>query len=264
MKEKLNYYRNCPNCNIELIYKCKINFKQAEKENRFCYDCKMKQKSDLTKSIIWKRNCSTCNIEIIYKEKGNFKMAEKRNSTCLKCTKNEKRNNTEFFKECPNCNSIIFYKNQVSLDDSLKNNSKCKKCVSKNASIYQKEHGGNKGMLIEKYGYELGIEKFKEAEVKRIKSFNEYWENNSEQYNNLIEKRTSFKCKFFYINGIKCQGNSEKYFIENSKIKNIKKCKGIKTPIGYYFPDFEVDDYYIEIKSEYTYKILKQKDNLQY
>lgn len=41
-----------------------------------------------------------------------------------------------------------------------------------------------------------------------------------------------------------------------------KKCnKGIKTPIGVYFPDFEFKDRFIEIKSEFTYNIMigKQK-----
>ena len=35
--------------------------------------------------------------------------------------------------------------------------------------------------------------------------------------------------------------------------------KGIKTPFGIYFPDFEYDDKYIEIKSIFTYKVFQKE-----
>ncbi len=66
------------------------------------------------------------------------------------------------------------------------------------------------------------------------------------------------KSKCYYVNNIRCQGTYEKRYIE-SLIKNNMllptKPKGIITDYGIYFPDFEFEDRYIEIKSEYTYQI---------
>lgn len=57
-----------------------------------------------------------------------------------------------FNKKCSSCDDIIYLKNKVSLDESIRKNSKCKKCVLKETSIRQIKAGGNKGMMIEKYG----------------------------------------------------------------------------------------------------------------
>lgn len=72
-------------------------------------------------------------------------------------------------------------------------------------------------------------------------------------------KQTGGVCNWFKINELSCQGTYEKFYIEkllneNSKIP--KNSKSIKTPFGYYYADFEFENKYIEIKSDYTYNIL--------
>ena len=37
------------------------------------------------------------------------------------------------------------------------------------------------------------------------------------------------------------------------------KKQAIKTPYGHYFPDFETKDYYVEVKSRYTYNLMLEK-----
>ena len=66
-------------------------------------------------------------------------------------------------------------------------------------------------------------------------------------------------CKFYIINGLECQGTYEKHYIETLILNNLelpKKPKNILTPYGWYTPDFEFNDKFIEIKSIYTYKMM--------
>ena len=65
------------------------------------------------------------------------------------------------------------------------------------------------------------------------------------------------KSKWYDVEGIKCQGNSEKIFVEKC-IKEGKKVishpMSYKTPFGFYRPDFIIDGQLVEIKSSWTYK----------
>lgn len=259
----MKFSRNCPKCKEEITYSRKYDRNIAEKENKICYSCKMKEKSE---SGSLKRKCPECDIEIIYTNKGNRNAAEKANKKCLKCTKNEKRGITKFKKECPKCTEPIYYKNQVSLNEGVENNSQCLSCQAKEAKERQ-TYIGNKGMMIKKYGKEEGLKRFKKSEEKRKESFKKYWEEHPDELNDLVNRRETMKSKFYKINDINCQGTSEKYYIEklieeNKKLP--KKPKGINTPHGFYFPDFEYPDYYVEIKSPYTYNVLLKPGNIQY
>jgi transposase len=72
-------------------------------------------------------------------------------------------------------------------------------------------------------------------------------------------KQTGGICKTFMINGLRCQGTYEKFYIEkliNEKITCPKNCESIITPFGVYYPDFLYEDRLIEIKSDYTFNIL--------
>lgn len=72
-------------------------------------------------------------------------------------------------------------------------------------------------------------------------------------------KRTrKTKVKFYVVEGLKCQGRKE--------VKYLKECiryhwdlptkaKKVSTPIGFYTPDFEHPDRYIEIKSLHTLEV---------
>ena len=72
-------------------------------------------------------------------------------------------------------------------------------------------------------------------------------------------KQTGGVCKIFNVDGIKCQGTYEKFYIEKLINENIlypKNCEPIITPYGVYYPDFSYGNKLIEIKSDYTYNIL--------
>jgi len=72
-------------------------------------------------------------------------------------------------------------------------------------------------------------------------------------------KQTGGVCKVFNVNGIRCQGTYEKFYIdkliqEGSVLPN--NSTSFDTPFGVYYPDFENSQNLIEIKSDYTYEIL--------
>lgn len=71
------------------------------------------------------------------------------------------------------------------------------------------------------------------------------------------KKRKKIKVRFFSLNGIQCQGRGElKYLKECIKSKKpISKPKRIKTPYGYYTPDFEHKERYVEVKSLHTFLV---------
>jgi hypothetical protein len=72
-------------------------------------------------------------------------------------------------------------------------------------------------------------------------------------------KQTGGVCKFFIINGLKCQGTYEKFYIENLIKKGFdlpEEGKSVVTPYGVYYPDFSFENKLIEIKSDYTYDVL--------
>lgn len=61
------------------------------------------------------------------------------------------------------------------------------------------------------------------------------------------------RCKFFQVDGLLIQGRYElKYYLECEE--KPKKPDRIKTPYGWYAPDFEFRDRFVEIKSTYTIK----------
>lgn len=66
-------------------------------------------------------------------------------------------------------------------------------------------------------------------------------------------------CKFYKVKGLTCQGTFEKFYIEklvneNQQLPN--NCDPVLTPFGLYYPDFILNDKFIEIKSDYTFEVL--------
>jgi hypothetical protein len=62
-------------------------------------------------------------------------------------------------------------------------------------------------------------------------------------------------CKFYEVDGLRIQGRWELAYILNLKALGLPlptKSKIILTPTGAYTPDFEFDDYFVEVKSAYT------------
>lgn len=71
------------------------------------------------------------------------------------------------------------------------------------------------------------------------------------------------KSKWYDVAGIRCQGESEKIFVEMC-IRENKKVIGhpasYKTPFGYYRPDFIVNGQLVEVKSSWTFKQYLEKN----
>ncbi len=74
------------------------------------------------------------------------------------------------------------------------------------------------------------------------------------------------KSKWYDVQGIRCQGGSEKMFVEKC-LEEGKRVIGhpasIKTPFGYYRPDFVVDGQMVEIKSSWTHKQFLDKSQFK-
>jgi len=83
-----------------------------------------------------------------------------------------------------------------------------------------------------------------------------------ENKRNNPEKIKGGKSKYYDTPIGKVQGTFEKLYIDNLLINNKTLPnipKGIRTDNGLYFPDFEFQDRYIEIKSPFTYEIFEGK-----
>lgn len=67
------------------------------------------------------------------------------------------------------------------------------------------------------------------------------------------------KVKFYTEQGLKCQGRKELRFVKECVRYNWVlpiKPERIETPHGYYTPDFEYEEMYIEIKSKGTFQVM--------
>ena len=110
----------------------------------------------------------------------------------------------------------------------------------------------------------MGTKRSKESIAKQVKSIT--GRTLSDEHKKAIaDANTSggtVKSKWYDVAGIRCQGGSEKMFVERC-IEEGKKVLGhpasIKTPHGYYRPDFIVDGKMVEVKSSWTYKQFKEK-----
>lgn len=213
---------------------------------------------------IFTRICTECSCEIVYNNKETFRGAERDELLCNNCYKKYTKGSIgKYSKCCASCNKEIRYRRLGDFITANKKDVICQVCLNnKNSQLYK--GSGLKQHLINKYGVEIGEQKFSRAEEKRKLSFRKYWEEHPEQLDTLIVKRTRSKIKI--IAGLNCQGKSEQFYIEglilfNSELPN--KPKGIKTSFGYYFPDFEFEDRFIEIKSPYTYSLLEKENKKQ-
>lgn len=90
----------------------------------------------------------------------------------------------------------------------------------------------------------------------------DYWKNNRETASASVALNATLggRCKFFNVAGLRAQGRYELAYILNlinNGLKLPKKAKTITTPYGFYTPDFEFEDCFVEIKSTYTIKTSK-------
>lgn len=68
------------------------------------------------------------------------------------------------------------------------------------------------------------------------------------------------RCKFYQYAGIDVQGRYELIYLRRLILSGItpEKGKPIKTPYGFYTPDFDLGDRFVEVKSTYTIETSKE------
>lgn len=218
------FIRLCPNCNSEIKYTCKSNYNRALRGNKTCKSCSQQDQknnenySDRNEKISIARKEYFKNIDKVEHQRQIDKFSEGIRNTYQNRSDDWKE---EWKKTCSRTSkekwSDISYKKRVS--EKMKDNNW--------SNRIDKEEIIKKVILtkIEKYGKSNGLG----------------------------------KCKQFIVEDLICDGTHEKFYIEylTSEGKYLPiNTKSIKTDMGYYTPDFEYDDFYVDIKSIFTLKVL--------
>jgi hypothetical protein len=102
----IKYIRNCPNCEVEIVYKNPRSFKWASRDGKVCKVCYTEK---MKKTIIEKLNNG--------EQWGGPRNREKEKSLIK-----------SFSRLCPRCNETIMYSRKDIRDSADKNQSICNKC----------------------------------------------------------------------------------------------------------------------------------------
>lgn len=227
---------------------------------------------------MFQKKCANinCNEIMTYKDKYNLAEGIRNNANCKICRK-------EKLKE--------LYKGGLHRNKTAEEKQKIFNKVTEGRKKYYEDNPQELKNLVQlrkkkraEVGYEMlssesnkkkiskGVRNAREKDpsiLKRISDSCKKWikENPKKHLERQLSSKNIYK-KHFIVNNIKCQGDSEKAYIEYLTNNNLtlptKVNKGLKTSLGYYFPDFETKEFYIEIKSSYTYQLLKKDNNKQY
>ena len=95
----------------------------------------------------------------------------------------------------------------------------------------------------------------------KIRIFDEHFINqskeNAKRLHEIGFENKGGKCSWFDVGGFVVQGKYELYYyLINYKDAIITKPIRYKTPYGWYSPDFELENCFVEIKSDYTFKLM--------
>lgn len=216
------------------------------------------------------RLCPNCNCEIEYTSKGNYNRANRGEKTCKSCTQ-KRIKNEDWYIERNNKISIgrTEYWNNVSEDEK---NAQIKKMANSISEKYQNrsdEWKENWKLTCSFTSKEKWSDSsYKERVSEKIRNNN--WSKRDDKEDiikrSILTKIEKYgksnglgKCIQFLVNGLVCDGTHEKFYIEwlSSEGKDIPiSVNSIKTDIGFYTPDFEFGEYYVDIKSIFTLKVL--------
>lgn len=126
----------------------------------------------------------------------------------------------------------------------------CKKCTWKNAKqkmSQTRKKQFDDGVLLVPSGWNRG----------RAMQFSENAKLNMKRNANRLHsegfENKGGRCQFYQVDGVIIQGRYELAFYI-SCVEKPKRAPRIKTPFGWYSPDFEFEDRFVEIKSNYTIK----------
>lgn len=216
------------------------------------------------------RLCPNCNCQIEYASRGNYNRANRGEKTCKSCTQ-QRIKNEDWYIERNNKISIgrIEYWNNISEDEK---NAQIKKMANSISEKYQnrpdewKENWKSTCSFTSKEKW--SDPSYKERVSNKIKQNN--WSKRIDK-SEIIQKSISTKiekygksnglgrCEEFIVGNLLCDGTHEKFYIESilSKGDGLPiNTEPIKTEFGYYKPDFEYDDFFVDVKSTFTLKVL--------
>jgi hypothetical protein len=216
------------------------------------------------------RNCPKCNKELTYKHRSNLNRAIRNSVICRNCSQLEQKNNDSYLERNEKISKARkeYFKN-IDEEEHKRQISKFSESIRNtylNKSDEWKEKWKETCSRTSKEKW--SDDNYKERVSNKIKDNN--WSKRDDK-EEIIQKVINTKinkygrsngfgrCKQFIINDIKCDGTHEMVYIENLVSENKKlpkNTKSIKTDFGYYTPDFEFDEFYVDIKSTFTLKVL--------
>lgn len=118
----MEFKRNCPNCNKEIIYMSEKGREQANIKNSLCQSCRNKEIHNMRVNSKYKKKCELCDKEIFYINEKQLEIAINNKSICLSCSAKLRRKEKNFYRKCPNCNKLIGYISEFGLKQAEKNN----------------------------------------------------------------------------------------------------------------------------------------------
>ena len=92
------YFRNCPDCEVEIVYANKTTYTRAEKKQPKCGGC-------CQRDPVRRRNCPECGIEMFYNTARSLREAIEKQSRCINCYRKKKI----YKRSCPCCKTELVY-----------------------------------------------------------------------------------------------------------------------------------------------------------
>lgn len=262
-RPETEYCRPCPECSENIFYKSIKSLISATKDNGGCVKCANKALSKKYEN------------GGILQHKSEEEKKEIYSQTSISVKKHWEEN-PEKFKEKnikagkARAGHPVSPETRKKISDSIKKSHKEDPIHHQIKSDAAKKRHIDHPEIAKKNG-EFHKQRYidnPELRTQVANNFKKYREENPEKYYKDIQKGLSKLKTITYAHGIECQGTSEKAYI-NLLFKNNEtlpeRCKdGIKTSLGYYFPDFEFPDHFIEIKSLFYYEFfsgIKKRKN---
>jgi hypothetical protein len=215
------------------------------------------------------KRCPGCDSIMEYSTKGNLDRSIRNGSLCRECASRNKWTPETRMKASL---SRKIYLSELSDTERININSKISeknKITYKNKSEEWKDGWKNRCSAISSDRWK--DPEYKERVCKSMTANN--WSNREDaaeikkkqvknriKNNNGVYSRGPGLCKEFIVEGIVCYGTFEKKYIEillhlgYDLPVNVKE--SIITEYGTYTPDFEFHDFFVEVKSKFTYDVL--------
>ena len=217
------------------------------------------------------RDCPKCGKNISYCSKSNLNRANRSSKVCKSCAQEELKSSSKYSDRNKRISEkrIEYYKN-IDSDEHNRQINKMKISLKKTYDNKSETWKNDWKKLCSKISKERWSDvDYKERVIQSMKDNN--W-TKREDYLDIIEKSLNTKlskygkaffgkrCEEYKIGDLTCYGKTEMKYIhklisESSELpKNFHGA--LKTPYGTYNPDFELNGYLIEVKSDFTFDVL--------